>query len=81
MYKVLKADDQRPWDDIEWTYFNTDGSPDVTIIEDAGNFKEYEYTVENIAEFSSFAIKIVGSGTNTSVVPLVSSLRCLALAT
>ena len=81
LYKVLKTDDQRPWDDIEWTYFNTDGSPDVATIEDAKNFKEYEFTVENLTEFSSFAIKIVGTGTNTSVVPLVSSLRCLALAT
>jgi len=80
MYKVLSNDDSTPFDELDWIYFNTDGSPDITTERDARNFKEYEFTADNLPEFSAFAVKIVGQGTNTSVVPLVSALRCLALA-
>jgi hypothetical protein len=80
MFKVLSNDDSTPFDELDWRYFNTDGSPDITTERDARNFKEYEFTAENLPEFSAFAVKIVGQGTNTSVVPLVSALRCLALA-
>jgi hypothetical protein len=81
LYKILKNDEETPFDELGFEYFNTDGSPDVSVLADARNFKEYEYTVENLPEFSSFVIKIVGKGTNTSVVPLVSSFRALALST
>ena len=81
MYKILKNDDTTPWDDLGWEYFNTDGSPDVSISNDARNFKEYEYTAENLPEFGAFAIKIVGQATNTCAVPMASALRCVALST
>jgi hypothetical protein len=81
MYKILKNDESSPWDDLGWEFFNTDGSPDTTLESDARNFKEYDYTAEGLAEFSSFAIKVVGQGTNTAEIPLVAALRCIALAT
>ena len=81
MYKIIKNDEDTPLDDIGFSYFNTDGSPDVSTEADARNFKEYEFTVDDLPEFSSFIIKIVGQGENTSIVPLVSALRCIALAT
>jgi diaminopimelate epimerase len=81
LYKVLENDNSTPFDDIGWRYFNTDGSPDIAVGNDARNFKEYNYTQEGLAEFSAFAIKIVGQSTNTSTVPLVSNLRAIALAT
>jgi len=81
LYKVLKNDDNTPWDDIGWNYFNSDGSADVSIPADGKNFKEYEFTAEDLAEFSAFAVKIVGQGNNTSRVPVISALRCIALAT
>ena len=80
MYKVLENDISTSFDDVDWKYFNTDGSPDVTVEADARNFKEYEFTVEDLPEFTAFAVKIVGKGTNTSVVPMVSALRCIGLA-
>ena len=80
MYKVLENDISTSFDDIDWKYFNTDGSPDTTIEADARNFKEYEFTVEDLPEFTAFAVKIVGKGTNTAVVPSVSALRCIGLA-
>ena len=81
MYKILKNDESSPWDDLGWEYFNTDGSPDTTLESDARNFKEYDYTAEGLAEFSAFAVKVVGQGTNTSEIPLIAALRCIALAT
>lgn len=97
MYKVLGNDDSTPFDDIGFQYFNHTGVSDGGtgsnafgvggdgtaghMEHDAKNFKEYEYTAENLPEFGAFCVKIVGQGTNTSVVPLVSALRCIALAT
>ena len=59
---------------------STTGVPDVTTEADARNFKEYEFTADDLNEFSAFSIKIVGQGTNTCVVPMVSALRCIAIA-
>ncbi len=80
MYKIIKADESTPLDDVGFEYFNTTGVPDSTIEVDQKNFKEYEYTAEDLPEFSSFVVKIVGQGNNTCVVPAVSALRCMALA-
>lgn len=80
MYKIVRNDEETPIDDIGFEFFNTNGDPDVSIPADARNFKEYEYTAEELPEFSSFIIKIVGKSENTSIVPLVSSLRVMALA-
>ena len=80
MFKILKNDETTPIDDLGFEFFNTDGSPDVTTEQDARNFKEYEYTAEALPEFTGFVVKIVGQSSNTSIVPLVSALRCIALA-
>ena len=50
------------------------------IENDGRNFKEYEYTADGLPEFIGFQVKIVGQAHNTSSVPLVSALRCMALA-
>ena len=42
-------------DDIGFSYFNTDGSPDVSTEADARNFKEYEFTADDLPEFSAFS--------------------------
>ena len=80
MYKIIKNDEETLLDDVGFEYFNTDGSPDVTTEADARNFKEYEFTVNDLPEFSGFVVKIVGQGTSTSIVPAVTALRCMALA-
>ena len=81
MYKTLENDNSTPFDDTSWTYFNTTGAPDVAVQTDSRNFKEHNYTAEGLAEFSAFAIKIVGQSTSTSIIPVVSNLRAIALAT
>ena len=80
MYKIVKSDEDTPIDDLGFEFFNTDGSSDTNIPRDGRNFKEYEYTADGLPEFSSFVIKIVGQSQNTSSVPIVSALRCIALA-
>ena len=80
MFKIIKQDETTPIDDIGFDYFNTSGGPDVDTPKDGRNFKEYEYTADALPEFSAFVVKIVGQSSNTSQVPLVQSLRCLALA-
>jgi hypothetical protein len=80
MFKILKNDETTPIDDLGFEYFNGDGEPDVVTEKDARNFKEYEYTAEGLPEFTGFVVKIVGQSSNTSIVPLVTALRCIALA-
>ena len=80
MFKILKNDETTPIDDLGFEYFNTNGDPDVVTEKDARNFKEYEYTAEGLPEFTGFVVKIVGQSSNTSIVPLVTALRCIALA-
>ena len=80
MFKILKNDEETPLDDLGFEFFNSTGVDDANTAVDGKNFKEYEYTADNLPEFSAFVVKIVGQSTNTSSVPLVSALRCLALA-
>tara|TARA_Y100001978_G_scaffold203510_1_gene230267 strand:- start:18840 stop:25616 length:6777 start_codon:yes stop_codon:yes gene_type:complete len=80
MFKIIKQDEQTPVDDIGFEFFNSTGTSDADIPNDGRNFKEYEYTADNLPEFSAFQIKIVGQSSNTCNVPLVSALRCMALA-
>ena len=39
MFKILKNDETTPIDDLGFEFFNTDGSPDEAIEQDARNFK------------------------------------------
>jgi hypothetical protein len=44
------------------------------------NFKDYEFTVDNLPEFRYFGIKIVGTSTNQAYPPRIKDLRIIALA-
>ena len=45
LYKTLRTDSSENFDDIEWQFFNTDGSPDssVPLSKTRFDFKEYSY--------------------------------------
>jgi hypothetical protein len=45
-----------------------------------GQFKEYEFSVNNLDSFNGFQIKIVMSGTNQAYTPILKDLRVIALA-
>jgi hypothetical protein len=90
LFKVLGSQDSVDFDDIDYEFFNTDGSPDrfVNPSLDQDDFQEYEYssgvTDDGIGtpldEFIAFSIKIVMQGTNMSEPPRLKDLRALALA-
>ena len=44
------------------------------------DFREYEFTANNLDEFVGFQIKIVSSGTNEAYPPRFKDLRAIALA-
>lgn len=78
LYKVIGTDNSTPVDEIGYEFFNTTGAPDKLIDADSKNFKEYEYNVTDLPEFSGLIIKIVGQGYNTSKPSILSALRVIA---
>jgi hypothetical protein len=91
MYKILQIDESEDFDNLGYTYFNTDGSPDSAAAASASinDFQEYQYTAgvtddgigTPLSEFISFQLKIIMQGTNCAEPPRVKALRCLALGT
>ena len=82
MYKILRSDDASDFDEIGWSYFNTDGSPDTLVNSSTtyNDFIEREYTANNLEEFIAFAIKLRMRGTNSAEPPRIKDLRAIALA-
>ena len=88
LYKTLRADSAENFDDIDWQFFHTDGSPTstVSISKNRYDFKEYKYfagknalgTGTELTEFVAFAIKIVQQGTNSSLPSMVKDFRTIA---
>ena len=91
MYRILPSDESEDFDNLGYSYFNTDGSPDSTVGSSAGvgDFKEYQYTagVDNegvgnpLQDFISFQIKIIMQGTNCAEPPRIKAMRAIALGT
>lgn len=89
LYRIKKSSSQENFDDIEWVYFNETGAPDVDVIatsenaisgitEKQSSYQELSYSVDDLPEFSSFAIKIVMKSSNPAFVPKVQDLRVVA---
>ena len=91
MFKTLRSDDASDFDEIGYSFFNTNGGPDEVVNASTtdDDFKEYKYTAgkksdgtgEELDEFIAFAVKIVMQGTNSAEAPRIKDLRCIALAT
>jgi len=81
-YRVTGPEDERNIEDLDYTPFNSDGSPDVAITpaEDDSTFKEYKYSATNIHDFTSFQLKIVMKGSISSYPPILRDMRGIALA-
>ena len=89
LYKTKPEASQQKFDDISWTYFNEDGSSDNDVIATAQNsisgqyesqdaYQELSFSVSDIPDFSSFAIKIVMKSDNPSYVPKIQDMRTVA---
>ena len=65
------------------TYENSSrntGNPDEIVPASVdGQSLEYQYTADNLGEFTGYAIKIVMSGTNQAETPRISELRTIAI--
>ena len=92
LFKIRRANDNREFDEIPYEFFNTTGVPDDTVVfaesksqsphhpDYYTSFNEQKFTAENLDEFTSFAVKVVMTGTNPSYPPRITDLRAIALA-
>ena len=89
LYKIKKSSSQENFEDIEWIYFNEAGEPDVDtvassenaisgITEKQSSYQELSYSIENLPEFSSYAVKIVMKSNNPAFVPKIQDMRAVA---
>ena len=83
MFKILRADDSADFDEVGFQFFNTTGGPDIITNDSTTNddFIEYEYTANDLEEFTAFAIKIRMQSSNSAQPPRIKDLRAIALAT
>ncbi len=59
----------------------SDGSADSKVQETSDrSFKDYEYSVDDLPDFTAFAIKIVMASSNQATPPLIRDLRAIATA-
>jgi len=58
-----------------------DGSADSNVKETSDrSFKDYEYSIDDLPDFTAFAIKIVMASSNQATPPLIKDLRAIATA-
>ena len=92
LFKIRRAGDNREFDEIPYEFFNTTGAADeqVKFSESKSqspqhptyytSFAEQKFTVSDLDEFTSFAIKLVMTGTNPAYPPRIQDMRAIALA-
>ena len=89
MFKTKRSSQQIYFKDINWEYFNASGVADIEVTPSSGtnfspttesqsDFKEYNYSVTGLKEFSSFAIKIIMKSRNPALPPRIRDLRAIA---
>ena len=81
-YRLSGAEEERPINDLNWVAFNGDGTEDISVTpaENDNTYKEYKYSASNLNTFTTFQVKIVMKGTNSSYPPIIRDLRGIALA-
>jgi hypothetical protein len=89
LYKIKDSSSEVNFDDLNWQYFNTDGNPDGKVLANQSNvisgqfekqesYQEFKYSVSNLPEFTSFAVKIVMKTDDPVYVPKIQDLRVVA---
>ena len=80
-YDNLKDTDGDGYGDVVVDETLNNGKPDAFVPSSAdGQFLEYQFTADNLEQFSGFRIKIVSSGTNEARAPRFKNLKVIALA-
>ena len=89
LYRIKKASSQENFEDIDWVYFNTDGSPDVQelatsensisgTVEKQSSYQEFKYSVADLPEFASFGVKVIMQSVDPSFAPKIQDIRAVA---
>ena len=79
-YDNLRDTDENGFGDEVIDPANNSGLPDVFVSASVSNeFREYQFTANNIGEFTGYKIKIVMSGSNQAQEPRITELRTIAL--
>ncbi len=79
-FKILSSESNVQFEDLGWIEASdTDQMPFGKPAADSSDFHEYEYNIEGLDEFVSFAIKIVLRSVDSANVPLVENFRAIAL--
>ena len=79
-YKNLIDNDQDGFGDIVINPANNDGRSDSFVgLSVSDEFREYQYTADNLDLFNAYTIKIVMSGTNQAKPPRIKELRSIAI--
>ena len=79
-FKILSSESNVQFEDLGWIEASdTDQMPFGKPAADSSDFHEYEYDIEGLDEFVSFAIKIVLRSVDSANVPLVENFRAIAL--
>ena len=89
LYKFKEESSEINFDDLEWQFFNVDGKSDIDItataeneisglFEKQGSYQEIPFSVNNLPEFTSFAVKVVMNSDNPAYVPKLQDLRAVA---
>ena len=74
---------------IDWILFNGDGQPDTlelattentisSVVEKQSSYQDLKYSVSDIEEFSSFAVKVVMLGVDPAFAPKIQDIRAVA---
>ena len=88
-YRIKQASSQENFADTDWVAFNTDGNADTSEFATPENsisgqfekqsaYQELAYSVSNLPEFTSFAVKVVMKTDDPAYVPKVQDIRAVA---
>ena len=76
-YKVLGPDSNLQFVDKGWVLATIKNA----VPADGSDFREHEYEIESLEDFTTFSIKIVLKSHSTANVPLLENFRAIALST
>jgi len=80
-YRVLRPDSSEVFDTLRYTLMTLDDTSESASAQTPYDFKEYNYTAEQIGDFTTFSIKIVLKSTDPTQVPLLTDFVGIALGT
>ena len=87
--RIKEESSEVNFDDIEWKFFNEDGKADIELaatpeneisglFEKQDSYQEIPFSISNLPEFTSFAVKVVMNSDNPAYVPKLQDIRAVA---